>query len=302
MKKRKFFIPLLSVTIFLLLTSNCFAAGPVELNKSGIIPSDSITISLDGRNIYPELIKQDDIIYAKADELLSTFGYRHTYIFETDSIKINETYLPAWRAGYVLEKGNKEIYLPLLETLSLLDIRYTYSDLYGKDVISIRTYEEMQYPYYTGTDNSAVPPECTVDIGENSDNNNININYTQNYPQTVQQSSSGNSNSDYAGYFSPVNSVPALIAKSNFDNQIRGYGIRTRLGFYSVYGVEPQPYGTGFPYALNGNTYNYYQGGYPYTYTSPYYYSTPYYNPCVSPCSTWCAPQPCSTNSIYWGP
>ena len=296
MNFRNFFAILLIMIIFALTTIISVAAGPLELSKKDIISPDKISISLDGRKIYPQLIKFDGIIYAKAEELLSTFGYRHSYSPGSDIIKIEEISLPSWRAGYISENGSQELYLPLLEILSLLDIRYTYSDLYGEDLISIRTYNEDQYVYsQPGLYDNA--PNFNISIDGDSDNNNINIDYEQPSAENTVQAVSNDANSNYAGYFSPVNSVPALIAKSNFDNQVRGYGLRTRLGFYSVYGVEPQPYGTGFPNAL---TPNYYYNSYPYTYPTPYYQSP--CNTVVSPYSTWCTPQPCNTGGIYLGP
>lgn len=277
MKKNVLIILILFFTV--ILTVNCRAGntpGPVELNKKNIIPSDTITISLDGRHIYPELIKQDGIIYARASELLSTFGY--TSEWNNDFIKIGELSFPAWRAAYTVNNGTKDLYLPLLEILGALNIRYLYSDLYGKDVISIRTDgSNASTDYYTAptSGNSTSVPSISSNNSRDNNNINININNTPVNQQTMTTGTTGGSNlPDIPGYNGqPISSVTDLLALGNYNNIVRGFGRRSMLGFYSVYGVEPQPFGTGFPYALGPN----------------YYYSSPYWGP--GPC-----------NGTYWGP
>jgi hypothetical protein len=281
MKKNRLIMFTLFLTV--IFTANCWAnngPGPLELSKKNILPSDSISISLDGRHIYPELIKQDGIIYARASELLSTFGY--TSDWNNDFIKIGDLSFPAWRAGYTVENGKKELYLPLLDILGALNIGYLYSDLYGKDVVSIRTGEYSDNTnYYTtpSVANSTSVPSISSNDSRDNNNINININNTPVNQQTMSYTNGttgGNSLPDIPGYNGqPISSVSDLLAMSNYNNIVRGYGRRSMLGFYSVYGVEPQPFGTGFPYALSGPT---------------YYYNSPYWGP-----------GPCNGNSPYWG-
>ena len=273
-------------------------AGPVDLSKGSVLPSGSISVSLDGRKIHPELLKQDGVIYIKADELLGALGFKYNYDRENKVIQISGVSMPAWRTGYIKEDGNMQICLPLLETLSLLEKRYLYSDLNGKDVISIRTDDYSDYSpviYYVQPKSDNSNPQATISSDDSKNNINININNTPSNQQTFSQNQQYSSGGGYygggyygggypnvPGYTSPITSVPDLLANCQFNNEVRGYGLRTRLGFFSVYGVEPQPFGTGFPYALGGPVYNNW-------YPSPYYPQI-YSNPC-SPVT--CPQNPC---------
>jgi hypothetical protein len=269
-------------------------SGPVDLSKGNIISSGSISVSLDGRKIHPQLLKQDGVIYIKADELLGALGFKYNYDRVNKVIKISGVSLPEWRTGYIEENGKMQICLPLLETLSLLEKRYLYSDLNGKDVISIRTDDYADYSpviYYMQPDPDSSNPKATISSDDSKNNINININNTPSNQQSLTQNqgySSGGYSSgggyyggglpNVPGYNSPISSVPDLLANCQYNNEVRGYGLRTRLGFFSVYGVEPQPFGTGFPYALGGPVYNN-------CYPSPYYPPV-YSNPC-SPGGNW---------------
>ncbi len=249
-KKILFF--LLTATCLLFLNSNCLAQvsmEPVLLSSSNIISPGSVQVSLDGRKIHPVLLKEDGVIYVRASELLSTFGYKYNYDRKLGIIRISGVELPAWRAGYINQNGTMDIYLPLLETLSLLEKRYLYSDLYGKDVISIRTDEYADYynipVYMEPSKNSNPQVSVSSDPSKSNININVNVSNSQSNQQTMDQGYAygrGYALPDVPGYNSPITSVPDLLANCQYNNEVRGYGIRTRLGHFSNFSCTGWPY------------------------------------------------------------
>ncbi|MEQ8223452.1 MAG: hypothetical protein ABRQ37_14170 [Candidatus Eremiobacterota bacterium] len=195
-------IVIFSLVIILLISISIAEAkipsDMINLRGADILPSQNVNISLNGRKMHINLIKHEGIIYSKIDDLITIFGCSCSYDESRQSIKVNNAELPTYCTGYSSENGKTIVYLPVLQTLNLLNIRYIYNDLYDKERLSIRTDEFIDY---RGISNSQ----------------NV-IAYGGGY------GGYGGYGGGYSG--GAVTSVPELAAINNYDTRVLGLGLR----------------------------------------------------------------------------
>jgi len=99
----------------------------INLDRANIVPSEHIDMSINNIPINFTIIKEKDTLYIDSDFFLANFG---TYM---EKIRVS------LKHGGILKDESSRLYLPLFQALSILHIRYTYSPLYGKEIIRIRT-------------------------------------------------------------------------------------------------------------------------------------------------------------------
>ncbi|MEQ8187729.1 MAG: hypothetical protein ABRQ39_07120, partial [Candidatus Eremiobacterota bacterium] len=150
---KKIIINIITITIMFGMTVIASIAGNTEyikLDSFNIIPSDRLELTLDN-NIQKNItvVKEDDILYIDSRFFTTFLG-----------IELQDR---TNQAGIVKEDTGKEIMcLPLFKSLDSLKIRYTYSSLYGKEMIRIRT--DGAFKIYKA---SNYMPQSTVSYGNN---------------------------------------------------------------------------------------------------------------------------------------
>ena len=153
LKMKKIIINIITITIMFGMTLLSAIAGNTEykkLDSFNIIPSDRLELTLDN-NIQKNItvVKEDDILYIDSRFFTTFLG-----------IELQDT---ANQTGTVKEDSGKEIMcLPLFKSLDSLKIRYTYSSLYGKEIIRIRT--DGAFKIYKA---SNYMPQTVVSYGNN---------------------------------------------------------------------------------------------------------------------------------------
>ena len=150
---KKIIINIITISIMFGMTILYAIAGNTEykkLDSFNIIPSDRLELTLDN-NIQKNItvVKEDDILYIDSSFFTTFLG-----INIQDQTEQSRT---------VKESTDKEIIcLPLFKSLDSLKIRYTYSSLYGKEIIRIRT--DGEFKIYRA---SNYMPQTTVSYGNN---------------------------------------------------------------------------------------------------------------------------------------
>ena len=201
MIKSKFIIFSLIVILFISISISEAKIPSDMINLKGldILPSQNVKISLNGRNLHIKLIKYEGVIYSKINELLPVLECSCSYDENRQVININNTEIPIYLTGYTSENGKTIVYLPVLQTLNILNIRYIYNDLYDKERLSIRTDEFIDYR---------------------------GISDSQNVIAYGGYGGYGGIGGYSGGGGGAVTSVPDLAAINNYDTRVLGLGLR----------------------------------------------------------------------------
>ena len=99
----------------------------INLDRANIVPAGCVDMSINNIPVNFTIIKEKATLYIDSDFFLAKFG---TYM---------EKLRTSLRNGAVLKDDPSKLYFPLFKSLSVLHVRYTYSPLYGKEIIRIRT-------------------------------------------------------------------------------------------------------------------------------------------------------------------
>ncbi|MEQ8171004.1 MAG: hypothetical protein ABRQ38_19095 [Candidatus Eremiobacterota bacterium] len=150
---KKIIINIITISIMFGMTLLYAIAGNTEykkLDSFNIIPSDRLELSLDN-NIQKNItvVKEDDILYIDS-RFFTTFLGIELQDITNQTVTVKE------------DKGKEIMCLPLFKSLDSLKIRYTYSSLYGKEIIRIRT--DGAFKIYKA---SNYMPETVISYGNN---------------------------------------------------------------------------------------------------------------------------------------
>ena len=143
--------------LFIFLTFNVFAKNItiIELDLSAILSTDEIELTVDNREAKFTAVKQDDILYIDSN-FFSTFFPQYDELIK-NSI--------SYEGVIKFTSGEEVTCLPILSVLNTLGMRYTYSTIYGKELVRIRTDNDFSVnPNYTYK-----PPEPATTIEGNPD-------------------------------------------------------------------------------------------------------------------------------------
>jgi hypothetical protein len=215
---KKIIINILTISIMFCMTILSAIAGNTEckkLDSFNIIPSDRLELTLDN-NIQKNItvVKENDILYIDSSFFTNFLG-----------IDVQDK---ANQSGTVKEETGKEITcLPLFKSLDSLKLRYTYSSLYGKEMIRIRTdgefkvYRASNYIPQSGSSlgNSPSTGSGNYSYGNSSYTSGIgNITSNGNYCNTGNYSTGGYGVPGY-GYYYPEGYVPGSCENITYPNQ-----------------------------------------------------------------------------------
>ena len=218
---KKIIINILTISIMFGMTILSAIAGNTEckkLDSFNIIPSDRLELTLNNnmqKNI--TVVKENDILYIDSSFFTNFFG-----------IDVQDK---ANQSGIVKGDTGKEIIcLPLFKSLDSLKVRYTYSSLYGKEIIRIRTdgefkvYRASNYIPQTGSSiGNSSSGTGSYSYGNSSyisGTGNITGNYgsTGNYCNTGSYSAGSYGVPGY-GYYYPDGYTPGSCENITYPNQ-----------------------------------------------------------------------------------
>jgi len=140
-------IPLILLTILpliliiALITQASSQNQPKTLDYFNIIPEEESIITIEGEPVSVTVIYEKEKLYVRADEMLATLqleGYydeeRNIYVINSQDFyerKVYEVKNPS--------SGEKIIFLPLVDLLKFLQLRYTISELGSYPTVRIQT-------------------------------------------------------------------------------------------------------------------------------------------------------------------
>ena len=232
--------------ITLILTLTVFQAQAIEkvsLDSGKILSASDIELTLDNNTINYTIVKKDNTLYIDSNFFANYFG--------TDEYTKNIIKNSITSVGTMESYNYKGIYLPLLPVSQALGLRYTYSDLYGKETIRLRSDNEFKvYKACTSNGNSSSGNQSSSSI-----NNNPalygNTPYTS--PDNVTYNYSGNTDYNYS-----INRTG-----SNYYGNVNYSG--TGYGYCYPEGYEPGYYFGSYGFVSQGAapdmSNNYYYGG-----------------------------------------
>ena len=119
------------------------AVERINLSTENIIPDEYKEITLDNNITSYPLIKENGILYVDSRFFADYFG---TDEATSELVKSSVSHI-----GIVTYASDeKAIFLPLMDVIKGMGLRYTYSPLYGKEIVRIRTGNEFAVnPDYT---------------------------------------------------------------------------------------------------------------------------------------------------------
>jgi len=108
----------------------------IALDEANIMTESQIEFTIDNVTAKYTIVKQNDTLYIESNFFADYFGTdeRITQLIKNSVSSV----------GMIEKGGEKAIYLPLFTVASALGLRYTYSDLYGKEVIRLRSDKEFK--------------------------------------------------------------------------------------------------------------------------------------------------------------
>ncbi|HPZ10263.1 MAG TPA: hypothetical protein PL110_19390 [Candidatus Eremiobacteraeota bacterium] len=221
-------IKMIIITSILAITLLQAQAGDIQLakfNSSNIISTDKMELSLDNNTIQNiTLVKEYDTLYIDSNFFTTYFGMD----FQKKGYPVNY-------GGTVKNDSGKEILcLPLIDILKSLNVRYTYSPLYGKEILRIRT--DGQFKIYKVSNYQP----------SNDSHGNIPCSETSSYNTGTCTTSKLNTNNLYTG-----NVYSTGICSSG--SYSGGCGYPPGYGYYFPPGYQPGYYFGDYGFIPQGN-------------------------------------------------
>lgn len=102
----------------------------VQLDPANILPVDGVELTIDNIPVNTSVVKQDDVLYLDYSFFANIFKVSPDDISKSINM-----------VGVVRNPATSQetFYLPALKALSIMGLRYTYSPIYSKELLRIRT-------------------------------------------------------------------------------------------------------------------------------------------------------------------
>jgi len=127
---KKTIVILITILLFSVANQSYGAIKTVELNPANILTGDAIELTIDNIPVNASVVKQDDILYID-------------YSFFTNILKVSPDTVSKYTnlVGVIRNQATSQetFYLPVLKALNIIGMRYTYSPIYSKELLRIRT-------------------------------------------------------------------------------------------------------------------------------------------------------------------
>jgi len=156
-------IKIILITLIISLSGFYAQASDIQkitLDAENILTESQIEFTIDNVTTKYTIVKQNDTLYIESNFFADYFG--------TDE-RITQLIKNSVSSVGMMEKGGeKAIYLPLFTVAGALGLRYTYSDLYGKEVIRLRSDKEFKvYKDTTASTNTSVQSCGNYTVNDN---------------------------------------------------------------------------------------------------------------------------------------
>ena len=142
---KKTFVLLLTILpaiLIIALISQASSQGqPKTLEYSNIVPEDEKILTIEGEATPVTIIYEKDTLYVRAEDILRAFNLEGQYDEERNIYVINgqDFYKRKVYEATVSHTGEKILFLPLIDFLKFIQVRYTMSELGTYPTVRVQT-------------------------------------------------------------------------------------------------------------------------------------------------------------------